>query len=136
MYKNHKIDHLVRTTVLTYKICQSLNVNEYDTMVLLISALLHDIGRKNNSNDIRHGEIGACKAKQLLKDKKIFDIIKNHSIGDRNIKSEHKEMILILKDADALERIRNNDLNVKYIRNKESLCLIDFAKSLFSELRG
>jgi HD superfamily phosphodiesterase len=105
-------------------------------MVLLISALLHDIGRKNNSNDIRHGEIGACKAKQLLKDKKIFDIIKNHSIGDRNIKSEHKEMILILKDADALERIRNNDLNVKYIRNKESLCFIDFAKSLFSELKG
>lgn len=136
MCKNHKIDHLVRTTVLTYKICQSLNVNEYDTMVLLISALLHDIGRKNNSNDIRHGEIGACKAKQLLKDKKIFDIIKNHSIGDRNIKSEHKEMILILKDADALERIRNNDLNVKYIRNKESLCFIDFAKSLFSELKG
>ena len=45
-------------------------------------------------------------------------------------------MILILKDADALERIRNNDLNVKYIRNKESLCFIDFAKSLFSELKG
>jgi len=136
MYKNHKIDHLVRTTVLTYKICQSLNVNEYDTMILLISALLHDIGRRNNSNDIKHGEISACKAKGLLKDKKIFDIIKNHSIGDRNIKSEYKGMILILKDADALERIRNNDLNVKYIRNKESLCLIDFAKSLFSELRG
>ena len=136
MYKNHKIDHLVRTTVLTYKICQSLNVNEYDTMILLISALLHDIGRRNNSNDIKHGEISACKAKGLLKDKKIFDIIKNHSIGDRNIKSEHKEMILILKDADALERIRNNDLNVKYIRNKESLCFIDFAKSLFSELKG
>ena len=136
MYKNHKIDHLVRTTVLTYKICQSLNVNEYDTMILLISALLHDIGRRNNSNDIKHGEISACKAKGLLKDKKIFDIIKNHSIGDRNIKSEYKGMILILKDADALERIRNNDLNVKYIRNKESLCLIDFAKSLFSELKG
>lgn len=132
MYKNHYMDHAIRVTILTYKLCKSLNVNEEDTVILLVSALLHDIGRKNNSNDIKHGEAGAELLEEIFSNPKIFDIIKNHSIGDRNIHSKYKDLIYILKDADALDRVRSNDLNIKYLRNKESLELIEFAKKLLN----
>ena len=39
----------------------------------------------------------------------------------------------LLKDADALDRVRIFDLNKKYLRFDESLDLVDFAKRLLRE---
>ena len=64
----------------------------------------------------------------------VYSAVANHSIPS-DISKDHPHYIVtaILKDADALDRVRitRDDLKLKFLRFKETFSLIVFAQELF-----
>jgi hypothetical protein len=65
------------------------------------------------------------------------NIIIYHCISDRkiiHIPTKWKILCYLFKDADALDRVRTNDLNEKYLRFIFSKKYVEFAKKLNVEI--
>lgn len=86
---------------------------EFDREALLWSASLHDCGRNGRADDPEHGNNGANKAYELLRDKMPYDslqitmhLIRGHvpdGIVDPSIPPDHMS---ILKEADKIDLVR------------------------------
>ncbi|KAL7717050.1 HD domain-containing protein [Entamoeba marina] len=131
------------------------------TLVLLIShyrntpragqigsfcALIHDMARKKDGNCKIHGLASVHTKFYLLKplcekfsvSEYEMEIMKSaiakHS--DRTKQTEKNvvddQLVSLLKDADALDRCRIDDMDEKYLRLKESHNLIGFARDMFN----
>lgn len=132
---DHTLIHSAKVVLFIAILCKKLNINQSETIKLMIAGVLHDIGRVNNCNDKNHGSNSvkiAIENKFIFDESIISEIIKNHCIVDSkiNVNEEIKKLILLFKDADALDRIRTNDLDTKYLRNENSKLLINFSKQL------
>lgn len=97
---------------------------------------LHDIGRVNNSTDASHGERSVEKAffMGFDLDEPTDALIRYHSRGDqaaRSLPSSLQRLLWILKDADALDRVRSGDLDVSFLRFPESSDLVGLAEDLW-----
>lgn len=123
-----KYDHTFRVCEQSVKICESLGLNEEDTLLAYLIALLHDIGRFeqirvyntfNDSKSIDHADFG-CKLlfeegliRNFIADDKYDDIIKvairNHN--KYNIEDGLDERSLlhskIIRDADKIDIMYN-----------------------------
>lgn len=136
MKNDHSYKHAVRVACLVTLIAEKENVSDDDMLRLQIAAICHDIGRTNHKSDVKHGKASAKKAEQIgLNDEKILDLISCHSIADSRFKKNpNKNLISILKDADALDRVRTSDLDTKYLRFGSSHTLIKKAKELWKKI--
>lgn len=151
-YGIHGIEHTKRVTTLTLLLCEQLKVNDIEKGILSICGCLHDIGRINDFTDETHGKLSVDKIKEynLLngankQETNIINfIIENHCISDckaiENLNEsnlENKEEIFrlfsIFKDADALDRVRLNDLDINYLRYEQSKALVNTAWGLYYE---
>lgn len=116
---------------------------------LSLAALYHDIGRSNDNFDPEHGRNGYQKALSLgllldlgptetemarfvmethcLEDEKAFRLINDYKVDDRRLLFE---MYALFKDADALDRIRINDLDVTHLRTRAAHQLLLVARDL------
>lgn len=110
-HSGHSLDHVLRVYNLCFRIAQN-SINELDNEVLLISALLHDIARDNESKTGEcHAIIGAKWAKTYLesinynpeKIEKIIYCIENHR-HSKGVKPKTLEA-RILQEADRLDAI-------------------------------
>jgi len=117
----HSLNVMLYCGYLGFK--ESLTTTEIK--ILLECAKYHDIGRINDDEDLLHGFKSADYIKNFeIKNKDIvLNIIKNHCLSDfeieKNVNDLHlKRLIYIFKDADALDRIRFNDLDKNKLRTK------------------
>lgn len=161
LYKSkfHGISHNIKTLIYALIICtmKGLDYYYYKTRIILDACKYHDIGRKNDREDRHHGERSSNKIDEVVKNDEFYqnknylnllkasmDIHSKNDIEERNIAAkyqvdieEFKSIYSILKDVDALDRIRLSmripllkELDTNYLRTKESKALVKFASQL------
>ena len=154
----HGPDHIERVMLLAAVIAWKVSLSDHDTQLLLTACSYHDIGRIHDGVDSDHGRRSAKKLRELSHliptaltgyDLRIlFAAITLHSLNDElkhdiavryRIPAEQKarylELSACLKDADNLDRVRQDDLDVSHLRHKESIDLAPFAQALFDRYR-
>ena len=141
-FGDHGIGHTRRVLYLALKLAENYNLDENSKSVLAFACCYHDIGRTNDWTDDEHGKKSAEKALLLgLNDKcglnskdleRALDLIVFHSLDDDTWAGDQNDLLLyqILKDADALDRLRFNDLDINYLRLAKSREMIDLEFSL------
>lgn len=117
-----------------------------ETRLAFCAAFVHDMARNHDGFSLRHGPRAAREKVGLFTDlftrngiaEEDIDEIKlavaNHSQYIEISKNNPGyKVVALLKDADALDRIRLGDgnLNTRYLRYEVSKTLIDFARKLF-----
>jgi len=140
----HNAKHAYRVLTHSIILASKINLTNYETDVLCTAAVYHDIGRINDGVDASHGFRSWLKfahnfcPKDISEEKRnaIKALIVNHCLEYHSMcdfgdaLSQNKRLLLILKDADALDRVRNNKLNLQYLHVEESFLLVPFATSL------
>ncbi len=146
----HALSHTKRVLLLVLILAYLENCSEQDTQLLCQAAIYHDIGRKTDGYDTKHGFTSYRK----VIDKGLADtvppeyletlrfIIENHAVADRSAwkrldkyQLEDMDRCLqlynIFKDADGLDRVRINDLNSAYLRTASAQKLLLAAHQLY-----
>lgn len=119
---------------------------------LLLAALYHDIGRRNDNYDPSHGMASYEKAASLnllLQEDEPYRemvrfVIENHCLDDDQAEARLKgyqirnpekclDLFWLFKDADALDRIRINDLDVNHLRTEAAHELLWVARDLLDK---
>lgn len=150
----HGLGHVYRTSLYVLVIASIEKISVSDFKLLLESILYHDIGRINDIDDDEHG-FNAVKKLSFLKDKYreeeynlICFMIASHclddSVADKIIDIYHikevdkaKKLLFILKDADALDRVREYPYcDINYLRYNFSKTLLLLACDLFNSYGG
>ena len=126
---DHGLIHAAKVCLFVALLGRKLKLSEKELLTLMVSAVFHDIGRKNNSDDATHGERSYSK---MLEHRysgpgELEEIMRLHSRADKKPMSR---LAMIFKDADALDRVRTNDLDTKYLRFEESKLLVETAKEV------
>ncbi len=119
---------------------------ERETRLAFAAAFIHDMSRKHDSYCTRHGKWAANKKLPLFVDffqnqgingdeiKEVATAVRNHS-EDFDLKPKHPFRVTtsLLKDADALDRIRlgHENLNPEFLRFGVTRMLIPFATELY-----
>jgi HD superfamily phosphodiesterase len=143
-YGDHGVMHSKRVLYLAFQLAKHYNLTQSEWKQLAIACCYHDIGRVNDFPDSQHGydsvnkmiQLGLNEKADLSKDELevVQQLMIYHAIDDDcfpNDKGEQVELLWkIIKDADALDRLRFDDLDPKYIRLKASMGLIPLAKQL------
>jgi hypothetical protein len=148
----HGISHTLRVMLHTRLITTSfqspgwfLNASPEDITLAgraaFRAAMIHDMARKHDNEDFVHGADAAVEKYHLLSDR--YEILTEesqaihiacmrHSITDVSFKPTVNHLATaILKDADALDRIRLGDLDPKRLRLRNSHHWIRFAEVLY-----
>ena len=134
--------HSLRVLLNALTLGKLKGLSDYDLQVLAMASIYHDIGRTNNKIDNLHGlrsreifEHSDFGENEIIKflieyhcidDEVALKVLKDSNIAD---KVKTKKLFSILKDADALDRLRFGlrELDFTYLRNKESTRMILFA---------
>ncbi len=112
---------------------------------LWAAAYIHDIGRRHDGRCNRHGryalerlaslpQIRATLIQGGVRDADwpgIEVAVENHCCDEIPELHPHRTLTALLKDADALDRVRLGDLEPRYLRFPESLELVPFARVLY-----
>lgn len=141
----HGINHTYRVMCLVLYIGHAEGLDR-DVLLGLCAAFIHDFARKHDGFCDQHG-LWATQYKlpefiSLFKKMGVsrneFELIdsavKNHSeLQEIDVDHDAYKVAALLKDADALDRIRlgENNLNEDFLRFPESIGLMTFAKQLY-----
>ena len=143
-FGDHGVGHTKRVLYLASEIAKSYALDESEEKILALACCYHDIGRTHDWTDDGHGKDSANKMVRLKLDKlhslsqseldSVLNLIVMHSLDDELFVGTERELLLykILKDADALDRLRFDDLNEKYLRLPESKRMIQTALGLIA----
>jgi len=141
----HGIGHTYRVMCNVLAIGSHLEL-EKETKLAFCAAFIHDMARQNDGVCRNHGRWAAEFKLPLFENwfedqnitkaeiDEIRSAIIGHSQGFEFEKSHpHYITTALLKDADALDRIRvgKHNLNLNYLRFEGSYSFVDFAESLF-----
>lgn len=136
----HNIDHVERVLFYSMYMAEELGLTPQQMNILVEAAKYHDSGRVNLHTDTNHAELSAIKLIDDLEGKYppedlniMATVIEYHEAGDSmadvnkifskyniepNEVADVYKMATILKDADALDRVRfPNNLKTEYLRN-------------------
>lgn len=140
--KEHDLNHLYRVSILSGLIHELIredhdNLNDKTLVHVMMAGLFHDIGRENDGEDTNHGKrsIELLNKHHIHTSKDIRQIIEYHCIDDSQFPQcspKTQIMYQILKDADALDRVRFGirTLDARYLRLEISKSLVFFAHQL------
>lgn len=146
----HGINHTYRVMCHVLYIGHAAGLKR-DVLLALCAAFIHDFARKHDGFCNQHGDWAAQSklpnfvslfARAGVNNTEIEIIktaVKNHSeIEELDIDHPAYKTTALLKDADALDRIRLNDNNLdeRFLRFPESVRLITFAKQLYFDSRN
>ena len=151
LYHKAHGDHGVMHTYRVMRLARELSVKHHLTLVedriLMCACCYHDIGRTHDYEDFEHGRdsVAECKEKDLFRhfhinpdqQKRVETLMVYHAIPDSHFSTNDERLQLlynILKDADAIDRLRFDDLDTDYLRLKESHNLIHLEHLLLKEL--
>lgn len=143
----HGISHIERVLLFGGLIAMQNHCSKEDTTLLLLACSYHDIGRIDDSLDDCHGKRSSQKLPDVISllpedmlivqaaicahsmnDSCMEEIITSYSITDQN---RALNIARMLKDADALDRVRVHDLNTDFLRFPCSHQYVDFANALY-----
>lgn len=152
----HGLLHCKRVLFASCILASHYSLSIRDSNILSFCAMLHDIGRDNDDEDNIHG----IKSWDFIKNIYIHNslneadreisrfIIENHCIDDEkaiknicNYKIRNKKrainLLKLLKDADALDRVRYGDdaLDINYLRFDMSKSLVKLSKEMLLYLK-
>lgn len=142
--KEHDLNHLYRVSILSGMIHELVredydNLNDTTMVHVMMAGLFHDIGRENDGEDINHGKrsIELLDKHHIHISKDMRQIIEYHCLDDSLLPEcslQTKTLYQILKDADALDRVRFGirALDMSYLRVETSKSLVFFAHQLLS----
>ncbi len=146
----HGINHTYRVMCLVLYVGHAAGLKR-DVLLALCAAFMHDFARKHDGYCNQHGDWAAqFKLEDLVPlftkagvNKSEIEIIKtavkNHSQLEE-LKTDHiaYKTTALLKDADALDRIRlnMNNLDERFLRFPESVRFITFARQLYFNTRN
>lgn len=141
----HGINHTYRVMYHVLNIGRAARL-KHEIHLAFCAAFIHDMARKHDGYCTEHG--GWAAKNKLPEFKELFYnsgvsrfgiraiklAVSNHSVRFE-IKKENPyyKTVALLKDADALDRIRigENNLKIEYLRYPETIGLVDFAKELY-----
>lgn len=144
----HGLAHTRNVLFFSILLAHLLKTESTDLRLLAISALYHDIGRKNDNFDPLHGKASYKKANRMgllpsdkeeknivrflieahcINDTEAYNLLPGYPIKD---KDRARMLIDIFKDADGLDRIRIMDLDVRQLRTKKAWHLLLAAREL------
>lgn len=151
----HDNSHMMRVTMLARKIAELMGLDAHSVYLLNEAAKNHDIGRTDDGKNVGHGQRSAeiyearCTLDALDRSL-ICAMIEYHEKPDNDLTKEaiydkydipieqriNLDLLCdIIKDADALDRVRFNNryasLDTSKLRTKESKLLINYAKELY-----
>lgn len=138
----HGINHLYRVSILSGMIHELVredydDLNDTTLIHVMMAGLFHDIGRENDEEDTEHGKrsIELLDKHHIHISKDMRQIIEYHCKDDIQFpqcSSKIQIMYQILKDADALDRVRFGirALDTRYLRLEISKSLVFFAHQL------
>lgn len=135
----HGVDHMARVFILQELICDKLEaqgVRVYRDTTRW-AAMAHDVGRVDDGVDLGHGRSSAEWIKENLADKMTPELLDAVTyIVHWHVPPDNEPPLMttelkVLKDADALDRVRLGDLNESYLRTIAAKELVDVAKQLY-----
>lgn len=138
----HGINHLYRVSILSGMIHEIVredydDLNDTTLIHVMMAGLFHDIGRENDEENTEHGKrsIELLDKHHIHISKDMRQIIEYHCKDDIQFpqcSSKIQIMYQILKDADALDRVRFGirALDTRYLRLEISKSLVFFAHQL------
>ncbi len=151
----HGIDHVLRTSLIAGYIALKEGIDPNDFKMIIQAAMYHDIGRINDQEDSTHGRRASDKLDSIVleqiepEEKNILKaMISAHSVDDRymskvfesyGITDMERARILtcILKDADALDRVRlGGSVDPAYLRTETSKKLIPAAYDIYININS
>lgn len=153
---DHDALHSLRVLLLSLILAAHEGMGKSEYKQLATAAIYHDIGRINDQTDASHGKMSAdIYQKDSGADRAVAFLIQYHCIDDSIAKKQAErifsanrlqkilDMYSIIKDADALDRIRfgfatrdgSDGLDVRYLRNDYAKKLVFFATRCEKELR-
>lgn len=148
-YGDHGIKHTRRVLYLAFQLAKKYSLNPKEWKLLALACCYHDIGRVNDITDYTHGRRSVNKCLKLklpqahnLSDEEweiVSDLMHYHAVPDSHFTRNDQRILLlfkILKDADGLDRVRFNDLNIKYLRLPDSKGLIPMATKMVAKDTG
>lgn len=142
----HGMGHTLRVSIFCALLGELLG-QEQQGQIAAVAALFHDMARDHDFDDPLHGKRAAeaivPKFKEYIcsigfDDEDIFAMqcaIEWHSYT-KELPQNHPFSLItyILKDADALDRIRLKNLDPRYLRLASDMAIIDMAKSFYGKI--
>lgn len=125
---DHSLIHSAKVALFCAILAEKEGLTEKDTLILMLSAVVHDIGMINNINDTNHGKLSLEKLMKYDIKEAVGKIVELHCKAD--FKAKLYPLMKYFKDCDALDRIRTNDLNVDYLRIEKTKTLLEFSKNI------
>jgi len=135
----HGVDHMARVFILQELICDKLEEQgiAVDREVIRWAAATHDVGRIDDGVDLEHGTRSAKWIEENLHDQmspelldEVTYIVHWHVPPDSEAPVMTTEL-KVLKDADALDRVRLGDLDTRYLRTDVARELISLSEDLY-----
>jgi hypothetical protein len=121
-----------------------------ETARLWAAVYLHDIAREHDGRCARHGadawaRLAGLPAVQALfvrggvreeDHPAIAFAVSLHCSGEPSLSDDHYRLAALLKDADALDRVRLSDLKVRMLRHAAARAMVPFAQRLYDRTAG
>jgi hypothetical protein len=141
----HGINHTYRVMLHVLNIGQKANLDG-EILPAWCAAYIHDMARKHDGYCTEHGAWSANTKLPIFRGffaqqgvdtdglRAIKAAVANHSVRhEMTHQHPYYKITALLKDADALDRIRISETNlkVKYLRYPVTASLVDFAKALY-----
>jgi hypothetical protein len=146
----HGQAHVTRVMVHAIHLVEATGQRELGPR-LWAAVFLHDLARQHDGVCYRHGADAAQRLREehalqrRLADAGLTEVdypaieaaVTAHS-ARREVARDHEHwpLIALLKDADALDRVRLADLDPQYLRHPEAKGMIPFAQALFDRTDG
>lgn len=135
----HGVDHMARVFILQELICDSLKARgtEVNREVTRWAAITHDVGRVDDGIDLKHGERSAQWIRKNLHNRLSPEILDQVTYAVHwHVPTDSEAPVMtaelkVLKDADALDRVRLGDLDVNYLRTSVSKELVGLVEKLY-----
>ncbi len=149
----HGVLHAKRVLILSMALSYLQDLNEADTGLLVKASFYHDIGRTHDGLCYEHGinsmhkalALGLIDGERNEENEILRYVVENHCLPDDRAESLDKYhiadreraiyLLKLFKDSDGLDRVRINDLDVKYLRCPVSKDLVAFAEHLLKETK-
>jgi HD superfamily phosphodiesterase len=145
----HGRGHIERTMLFGALLAMKESLSQTDAVLLLLGCSYHDVGRVSDRMDDFHGQRSAERMAEItgLPEGEDLNILRTmaeiHSIDDTKLdevcdkygvqdRVRAKKLAFLLKDADALDRVRiSHMLDIRYFRFASSKTLLPFAFRIY-----
>jgi hypothetical protein len=140
----HGQAHVARVLVHALRLVEAIGCPE-EARRVWAAVYLHDIARTHDGRCPEHGRWGWARLSELpdvrerlarggvrVEDHPAIEAaVTIHSCGELAPDDPHWRLAALLKDADALDRVRLGDLKSKWLRHPEAATMVPFASGLF-----